>query len=138
MMFFDNWPEPFIGLPFSPTGEGPDAFHCWAFVRHVQSVVFGRVLPPAPADGNFVVHAEAIAVSGERARRRRVSSPIDGDVALMGHTRTPHHVGVWARADGGGVLHCLDPIGGVFHTPSRLALEHWRIEGFYRFVGDPA
>ena len=133
-----EWPAPFVGLPYSPVGEGPDQFHCWAFVRHVQSVVFGRALPPAPADGNFVAHAQVIADSAERARWRRMSSPIDGDIVLMGHTRTPHHVGVWARSDGGGVLHCLDPLGVVFQSRARLAIEHWRIEGFYRFVGGAA
>jgi len=133
-----DWPAAFVGLPYSSTGEGPDAFHCWALVRHVEREIFGRELPKVPHDQGIVAQAAAIAGSAERRRWQRVAPPIDGDVVLMGRTRTPTHVGVWASADGGGVLHCLDPIGVVFHTPSRLLLEHWHIAGFYRFNGDAA
>ena len=133
-----DWPARFVGLAYSPTGEGPDAFHCWAFVRHVQREIFGRELPAAPSSGGYVADAAAIAGSAEHARWKRVGIPRDGDVVLMGRTRTPTHIGVWATADGGGVLHCLDPIGVVFHSRSRLALEHWRVGGIYRFVGGRA
>lgn len=131
----DDWPAPYVGLAYSPTGEGPRAFHCWALVRHVELEVFGRALPAIPHDAGLAAQAAAIAGAAERARWLPIETPVDGDVALMGRTRTPTHVGVWASADGGGVLHCVDPFGVVFHTRARLALEHWRIAGFYRFTG---
>lgn len=133
-----DWPAAYVGLSYSATGEGPEAFHCWALVRHVQREVFGIELPQVPASGGYIEHAQAFAGSAERARWSEIAAPVDGDVALMGRTRTPTHVGVWASADGGGVLHCLDPVGVVFYTRARLALEHWRIAGFYRFVGGVA
>lgn len=43
-----HWAIQYLGCPWSATGEGPDSFNCWNFVRFVQARHFGRELPAIP------------------------------------------------------------------------------------------
>lgn len=84
-----------IGKPYAPGGLGPAAFDCYGLTRHVQGVLFGRVLP----EGRDV---EA------RGSWALVETPIEGDVVLMG-AAGDHHVGTWVAP--GAVLHAMEPKG---------------------------
>ena len=128
-----HWASHYIGLPWSARGEGPDSFHCWAFVRHIQREHFGRTLPEIPNPEDLLALARAFRDHPERRRWALVGEAADGDCVLMRQARYPVHVGVWLDADGGGVLHCCGDCGVVFQPPGALALNGWRIEGFYRF-----
>lgn len=127
-----HWASIYIGLPYSATGEGPGAFHCWAFVRHVQAEHFGRALPPIPNPEDVLAMARAFRDHAERRNWLLVGDPAEGDCVLMRRARYPVHVGVWIGADGGGVLHCAQPDGVVYQRPEVLALNGWQVEGFYR------
>lgn len=101
-----HWAAQYIGLPWSETGEGPESYHCWAFVRMVQAERFGRALPPIPNPGDLLPQARAFRDHPERARWPRVAAPEEGDCVLLRCARYPVHVGVWVGpAVGGGVLH---------------------------------
>ncbi len=130
-----HWAESYIGIPWSATGVGPDTFHCWAFVRHIQEKHFGRVLPGIPNPEDVLSIARGFRDHPERRRWKRVEVAIEGDCVLMRQARYPIHVGVWLDVDGGGVLHCSQEAGVAFQSLTSLALNGWRTEGFYRFTG---
>ena len=129
-----HWAAIYIGLPWSATGEGPGAFHCWAFVRHVQRRHFGRVLPEIPYPDDLAGLARTFRDHPERRRWTAMRTPVEGDCVLLRQARYPIHVGVWLAADGGGVLHCARDSGVSFQRPAALALNGWRIEGYYRLA----
>ncbi len=129
-----HWAEHYIGLPWSATGEGPEAFHCWAFVRHIQEKRFGRTLPGIPNPEDILSIARDFRDHPERRRWKRVDVPAEGDCVLMRQARYPIHVGVWLDVDSGGVLHCSQEAGVAFQSTTSLALNGWRIEGAYRFA----
>ena len=130
-----HWAEHYIGVPWSATGEGPDNYHCWAFVRHIQQRHFGRALPGIPNPEDVLAIARGFRDHPERQRWEQVDSPKNGDCVLMRQARYPIHVGVWLDADNGGVLHCSQEAGVAFQTLNSLALNGWSVEGFYRFTG---
>jgi len=134
-----HWASQYIGLPWSAQGEGPDSFHCWAFVRHIQSKHFGRPLPEIPNPEDLLALARAFRDHPERQRWDLVAEAADGDCVLLRQARYPVHVGVWLDVETsggqGGVLHCSRDSGVVFQGPGALVLNGWKIEGFYRFKG---
>ncbi len=129
-----HWAADYIGLPWSADGDGPDSFHCWSFVRCIQARHFGRALPEIPNPDDLLALAKSFRAHPERRRWGQVRDPAEGDCVLLRQARYPIHVGVWlAVSEGGGVLHCSRDSGVVFQRPESLALNGWRIEGFYRF-----
>lgn len=131
-----HWAENYIGLPWSATGEGPDAFHCWAFVCLVQDRHFGRILPSIANPEDLLAIARDFRDHPERKRWDQVDVPAEADCVLMRQARYPIHVGVWLDVDGGGVLHCAQEAGVAFQSVTALAANGWRIEGYYRFTGE--
>ena len=121
----------YIGTPWSPHGEGPDNFHCWAFFCLIQKTHYGRTVPPVV---NPRTQAKMFRAHVERKRWVWVEVPLDGDGVLMRQSRVPVHVGTWLEVDGGGILHCAEGAGVVFQRPDALALNGWRVEGYYRFL----
>lgn len=134
-----HWASQYIGLPWSAQGEGPDSFHCWAFVRHIQGEHFGRPLPEIPNPEELLTLARAFRDHPERQRWDPAADGADGDCVLLRQARYPVHVGVWLDVEAGdgsgGVLHCSRDCGVVFQRPDALMLNGWKIEGFYRFKG---
>ena len=130
-----HWAENYIGIPWEADGEGPDRFHCWAFVCHVQQHQFGRELPAIPNPEDLLAIARDFRDHPERKRWDLAQDPKEGDCVLMRQARYPIHVGVWLDVDGGGVLHCAQEAGVAFQTLSSLSANGWRVEGYYRFVG---
>ena len=132
-----HWAAQYIGLPWSRDGEGPESYHCWAFVRMVQARQFGRALPAIPNPGDLLPLARAFRDHAERARWPRVETPAEGYCVLLRCARYPVHVGVWVGAAAtGGELHRAEGAGVVYQRPAALAANGWRIEGFYRFAGE--
>ncbi len=128
-----HWASTYIGLPWSAQGEGPNSFHCWSFVRHIQNAHFGRSLPEIPNPEDLLALARAFRDHPERQRWNLVNKAASGDCVLLRQARYPVHVGVWLDVDDGGVLHCSRDFGVVFQRPDALVLLGWKIEGFYRF-----
>jgi cell wall-associated NlpC family hydrolase len=131
-----HWAAAYVGLPWAADGEGPHSFHCWALVRHVQRERFGRDLPAIPNPDDLLVIARSFRDHPERRRWDLIETPADGDCVLMRQARYPVHVGVWLNEDGGRVLHVVRDKGVVAQSLESLATHGWRIEGYYRFIGD--
>ena len=130
-----HWGEQYIGIPWSADGEGPDAYHCWAFVCHVQQRHFDRELPAIPNPEDLLAIARDFRDHPERNRWDLSHDPKEGDCVLLRQARYPIHVGVWLDVDEGGVLHCAQEAGVAFQNLVSLAANGWRIEGCYRFTG---
>lgn len=134
-----HWAMQYLGLPWHPTAEGPDAYYCWSFVRMVQERHFARLLPRIPNPQDLRETLRQV----ERWRDRLVvpvrrDQAVDGDCVLTRRSRSPWHVGVWLSANGGGVLHCAEGCGVVYQRPEALEINGHYIEGIYRYVDDVA
>ena len=119
-----SWAADYIGLPWRAGAQGPDAYNCWGFFRHVQAAHFGVDVPPilvADEEGAIV---DLFTNHPERQSWAPVDVPRHGDAVMV---RRPLHVGVWLDDDGGGVLHCVKGIGVVFTRVSS-----WPFSGFGR------
>ncbi len=130
-----HWAAAYIGLPWEATANGPRAYNCWSFVRHVQKAHFGLDLPEIPNPEDLRLLAESFRDHPERARWKNVGLPQEGDCVLLRMSRVPIHVGVWLCEMGGGVLHCARGAGVVYQRLDALDLNGWKIAGFYRFKG---
>ena len=135
-----HWAANYIGLPWEATAEGPHAFYCWSFMRHVQRLHYDRALPFIKNPEGVRDIARAFRDHPELDRWKRTERPGDGGGVLMRQSRHPIHVGVWLDVDAKGtecgILHCSRDSGVVFQDELALRQHGWRIEGFYRFQGD--
>ena len=116
----------YIGTPWVAGAQGPEAFDCMAFFRHVQGEHFGVAVPPiiAPDYDDPSALVDLFSNHPERARWATLAKPEHGCAALI---RRPMHIGVWLDLDGGGVLHCVRGHGVVFTSDSS-----WPVSGFGR------
>jgi len=128
-----HWAMNYLGQPWQANAQGPGAWDCWSFFRHVQAERYGVNVPIIDIDA-MNLHAVAHAFNGheERGNWEEVSEPRDGDAVLMAHNRYPSHVGVWLEIDGGGVLHCQQGSGVIFTRKAMLAHMGWAHAKYYR------
>lgn len=132
----NHWSVQYIGLPWAAYGQGPDEFDCWAFVRHVQRIHFGRDLPIIDVDANDrAAVCLAFATNQERQRWMRVDTPQEGDCVLVYKGAVADHVGMWLELDGGKVLHAVPRMGVVSTSVRALQRLGWNPIEFYRFAG---
>ena len=121
-----HWAFQYIGTPWESGAQGPNAFDCWSFFRHVQAKHYGLEVPIIAIDANnwrqviknFTRH-------DERFNWKETNQPKDGDAVLMRHSKFPSHVGIWLDVDGGGVLHCVRGEGVVFSSMTSLKFSGW-------------
>lgn len=103
-------------------------------VRDIERQHFGREVSPVPVDEDDTRAVIAALAHHEEHRRWRLAViPSDGDIVFLASGRRPTHVGVWAAADGGGVVHCQRQIGAVFSAPLSLVALGWRIDSIYTY-----
>jgi cell wall-associated NlpC family hydrolase len=128
-----HWATRYIGLPWANGAQGPDAFDCWALVRHVQREHYGRELPIIGVDADdLAAVGAAFAGHPERARWQRVDAPQDGDCVLTHRGAQLDHVGVYLDLDGGRVLHAVRGSGVVCTALPVLQRLGWHPVEFYR------
>lgn len=116
----------YIGLPWEAGAQGPDAFDCMAFFRHVQREQFGIDVPSVIAPDYDDAHALADLMSAhpERQKWLRIDKPAHGCAVII---HRPMHIGTWLNIDGGGVLHCARGAGVIFTSDGA-----WPMSGFGR------
>jgi hypothetical protein len=116
----------YIGTPWQAGAQGPEAFDCMAFFRHIQRRHFGVAVPQviAPDYDDATALADLMSTHPERQRWLRIEKPAHGCAAIV---HRPMHIGVWLDVDGGGVLHCVRGAGVVFTSDSA-----WPVSGFGR------
>lgn len=124
----------YIGTPWQAGAQGPNAYDCMGFFRHVQGEHFGVEVPTviAPDYDDPTVLAGLFGRHEERTRWERIVQPEHGCAVIVHH---PLHIGVWINVDGGGVLHCVRGAGVIFTADAV-----WRFSGFgrreyFRFKG---
>lgn len=128
-----HWAGQYIGLPWQSGAQGPEAFDCWALVRHIQRERYGRDLPVIDVDAHDLGAVRAaFREHPERARWRRVDPPQDGDCVLTHRGGQADHVGVYLDIDAGRVLHAIRHSGVVCTALPALQRLGWHPE-FYRF-----
>ena len=93
-------------------------------------------LPAIPNPEDLLAIARSFRDHPERRRWNGSRRPRKGDCVLMRQARYPVHIGIWLDVDGGRVLHAVRDSGVVAQSRDSLAAHGWRIEGFYRFIGD--
>ena len=130
--------DDFVGLPYREGARGPDAFDCYGLVSAVFRAVRGIELPDwaqsAPGQ-QAASRAISAALVGEVAGGRsvRINWPdeqlADYDIAIVGSTIRPHHVGVFVA---GGVLHASKAFGSTWHSLPRFLTFYPRTE-LYRW-----
>lgn len=115
-----------IGKPYQLGARGPDAYDCWALVRHVERGLYGRDLPDISAESTDPRALAAIFRShAERRRWVEVERPLDGAVVLMARLERPFHCGVYLEeAPSAGVLHAWHP-RVVFERLDILTASGW-------------
>lgn len=69
----------FVGKPYKPGADGPDAFDCWGLSRAASLALFNRALPSLP-DGWHPTFDEAIAQGWEE-----LEEPEPGAVMALGN-----------------------------------------------------
>lgn len=116
----------YVGTPWEAGAQGPSAFDCMAFFRHVQMEHFGvnvaQVIAPDFEDAQVLT--DLFARHPERETWESIPRPEHGCAVLI---RKPLHIGVWLDIDGGGVLHCVRGVGVIYtHDAS------WPTSGFGR------
>ena len=116
----------YIGIPWQAGAQGPEAFDCMAFFRHVQKEQFSIDVPSIIAPDYEDAHALAdlMADHPERQKWLRIDKPEHGCAVII---HRPMHIGTWLDVDGGGVLHCARGAGVIFTSDSA-----WPMSGFGR------
>lgn len=134
-----HWATKYIGKPWVVASDGPDAYDCWGLVVEIHRRLHGRTLEIIPVEeNNLKALIRTIDAHPERKRWEIVHKPQEGDIALMRQSRHPIHVGVWLDVDGGGILHCIQGAGVVFQNLLSLGSTGWKIDNYYRYIGDHA
>lgn len=126
-----HWAEKYIGKPWANGAQGPDAFDCWGFVRHVYLAERGIALPVLDIDADKPLAIRHAIVKEQAAERWvQVAGELeDFDVVLLSQARHPDHVGVWVK---GALLHCIRDAGVVYQTRQSLRTAAWNIVACYR------
>jgi hypothetical protein len=114
----------YIGTPWVAGSQGPDAYDCMGFFRHIQRKHFNIEVPQiiAPDYNNPRVLVDLFSSHPERQRWSSLQKPVHGSAVIVRH---PLHIGTWLDMDGGGVIHCVRGIGVIFTHDSS-----WPSSGF--------
>lgn len=132
-----HWAFDYIGKPWVVASDGPDSYDCWGLVVEIHRRFYGRTLDIIPVEeNNLKALIRTIDAHPERKRWDIVKRPQEGDIALMRQSRHPIHVGIWLNVDGGGILHCIQGSGVVFQNLISLGSTGWKIENYYRYIGE--
>lgn len=123
----------YIGIPWVEGAQGPDAFDCMAFFRHVQKEQFNIEVPsiiaPDYDDANAI--ADLFSTHPERQKWPKIPKPIHGCAVII---HRPLHVGTWLNIDGGGVLHCARGCGVIFTSDGAWALSGFGRKEYFRHL----
>ena len=127
----NHWAEQYIGLPWESGAQGPEAFDCWAFLRHVQQHHFGRHLPVVQVDELTLGGLRVLLSDGLLKGWERTESPREGDGVLMPRANEIH-VGLWVDIDGGRILHCAEGFGVVAQPVRAIVNDGWTRFEYWR------
>lgn len=127
-----HWSAIYIGLKYEIGARGPDKVDCWGLLRLIYSDIYGIQLPEYP--GITVASALAQCKTFLEAKDDwiLVDDPFDGAAVAMSQKEIIHHVGVYASADGGKIIHCWKGHNVIADTLRGLKLKGFKRILFYR------
>lgn len=129
-----HWILPYIGLRHALGGRDRNGVDCWGLLYLVYREHFGIELPVFPgvtvaglADVVDLIQREVDSCWFE------VVAPFDGAAVAMSQKSAMHHVGLYAEADGGKVIHCWNSQNVIVETLASLRrFKGFRTIKFYR------
>lgn len=129
-----HWVHRYLALPYVPGGRSSAGVDCWGLLRLVYAVEFGIALPTLPGICAENVLALTTTLEEEKLRSwTEVPQPFDGCAVGMSQRTQLHHVGIYAAADGGKVIHCWSGNNCVHaETFRQLWLKGFLVIKFYR------
>jgi cell wall-associated NlpC family hydrolase len=128
-----HWALAYIGRPFVSGGRGPHGYDCWGLVRAHYRRAYNIDIEAARACAHDLRQVmRDFAAPGLYRPWRRVSEPMDGDCALMRQGRHVCHVGLWASAGGGKMVHALPGSGVVAQNLPDIEWAGYEIDSFWR------
>lgn len=129
-----HWAKQYLGQAWEAKTHD-----CWVFFRRVQREQFSREIPAVEvASYRASVKAALLEQHPHRLAWVEITRGElqDGDGVRLANASNPGHVGVWAAANGGCVIHCDQP-WGVMATSLEALAETYSSIRFYRFIGNP-
>ncbi len=91
-------------------------------------------LPEHPGIGLANLRTVAKVVRAEiNTRWERLEAAKDGCVVALSHGHVIHHVGLWAEAAGGKIVHAQNDIAVVADSLYAAALKGIKVKGFYAY-----
>jgi cell wall-associated NlpC family hydrolase len=132
-----HWAVKYIGLKYRDAGRGPDVFDCWGLVVWIYGNEFRLELPSFPNVSMLLSAPEKISEVVKQTVNSdwiRIESPEDGCAVALGQfgQGRVHHVGVYASADGGKVLHSWKGNDSAADSLKALRMKGFRLIQFYR------
>lgn len=128
-----HWAAKYIGLPYAIGGRELNGLDCWGLLRVIYRNEKGIDLPELPgitAEGVSTISREIL--DQTQANWTEVARPADGDAVAMSQKTVLHHVGIWAEADGGKIIHCWKcPV--IAESLKMLRLRGIRVVRFFRY-----
>jgi len=128
-----HWAAKYIGHPYKEGGRGTDGVDCWGLLCLVYHQEFHIELPEIPGITATAVLAFHSALEKEVLCDWEESDwPFDGCAVAMSQKEAIHHVGLWADADGGKIIHSWKQQKVIADTPRLLALKGIKTVRYYR------
>jgi cell wall-associated NlpC family hydrolase len=126
-----HWIYKYLSIPWVAGGRDWQGVDCWGLLRLVYKEEFGIELPEIP--GLPAKLLNEIVEQEKKTSWTEISKPIDGCGVAMSKKTILHHVGIYAAADGGKVIHCWSGNNSVHaETFRRLWLKGFLVMKFYR------
>lgn len=100
-----HWVSQYIGLPYMHGGRDRAGVDCWGLVWLIYREQFSIDLPilAGMIESNLLEVCRVIEIY--KHDWTQLDKPVDGCLVTLSQTKHPHHVGIWADADGGKLVH---------------------------------
>jgi hypothetical protein len=128
-----HWACKYIGLPYEPGARGPEKVDCWGLLFLIYRERFGISLPEHPGLHIGMIQDTMREMKREiREEWEEVPEPFDGAGVALSQRTEIHHVGIFAAADSGKVVHARDFQNVIAEPISALRKKGFKVIKFYR------
>jgi cell wall-associated NlpC family hydrolase len=131
----NHWAVKYIGIPWEAGAQGPEAFDCYSFFRHIQRTYFNIDVENVDVDARSIRQTmTAFKNEALYSGWHQVETPRHGDAILMSQQKNPSHIGTWIESGNqSGALHCVYGLGVVFSSMSSLLAAGWGSQSYWRY-----